>query len=252
MTSPAAVTEQPGATVPGDLFRVAVRELRETTWRALYAAGASAGEASVASSAVAFSEVHRLGGLDAVLAELPLVPTSRVPVSVHRGPVDRLDDPARRGLLLLAPLGIGLVVSRPVSTPVILQGLGWHPVLAGVIARHCRPGDPALVALDVGDDGVVRRGLRVGPDRAVEHLDDDEVAALRDLDRRTADERATKGPEVLLAALSPGGRARAGDVATTAAVIDRERQAHTDGVLVAAPVWAAVHDAAGRYLVPGP
>jgi hypothetical protein len=229
--------------------RVAVREVREAAWRALYAAGASAGEAAVAAGAVAFTEVLNRQGLQALLTELPTVPSARTPVAVRNSNgVDVLDDPASRGLLLLAPLGIGLVVARTLSPPVLLPGVAWHPVLAGLLAPHCRPAEPALVASEVDADGNVVRGLRVWPDRSVELLDPQESTQPQPLDLQSATGRVGTGGVLLTTA--PGRAATERRVAfSAAAVAASQEQAYADGVLVDSEIWSAVDAAANRYLV---
>ncbi len=227
--------------------RVAVREIREAAWRALYAAGASAGEAAVAAGAVAFTEVLNGQGLQALLAELPTVPASRTPVAIRSSDgIDILDDPAARGLLLLAPLGIGLVVARTLSSPVLLPGVAWHPVLAGLLAPHCRPAEPALVASEVDAEGNFVRGLRVWPDRSVELLDSPDSTQSQQLKLA----RAQVGMGGVLLTTAPGRAATERNVAfSAAAVAARQQQAYADGVLVDSQLWSAVEAAAGRYLV---
>ncbi|MEO5832595.1 MAG: hypothetical protein ABIR83_04400, partial [Nakamurella sp.] len=61
-------------------MRVAVREIREATYRAVIAAGASAGEASTAAELTVHTEIHCGAGITAVLDELPRVPRRRVPM----------------------------------------------------------------------------------------------------------------------------------------------------------------------------
>jgi hypothetical protein len=234
----------------GRTHRVAVREIREAAWRALYAAGASAGEASVAASAVAFTEVLSGSGLQALLAELPTVPSARTPVGVRSSnAVDVLDDPASRGLLLLAPLGVGLVVARPLSPPVLLPGVAWHPVLAGLLAPHCGVAEPALVALEIDADGNSIQGLRVWPDRSVELLGPQNNDQLQHVHVRSGQAKASIGGGVLLT--TAPGRAATGRPVTFAAetVAARQQQAYADGVLVDSDLWSAVETAAGRYLV---
>ncbi len=241
---------QADGTRDGRAHRVAVREIREAAWRALYAAGASAGEAAVAAGAVALTEVLTGRGLEALVAELPTVPPARTPVGVRSSDdVDVLDDPAHRGLLLLAPLGIGLAVTRPLSPPVLLPGTTWHPVLAGLLAPHCRPAEPALVALELDDDGQPGQGLRVWPDRSVEVLNADDRALMQQIDVRSVKAKASTGRGVLLVATP--GRAATGRTLTFPAdmVAARQQQACTDGVLIDSDLWSAVEVAAARYLV---
>ncbi len=233
----------------GRTHRVAVREVREAAWRALYAAGASAGEASVAAGAVAFTEVLTRQGLQALLAELPTVPSARTPVGMRNSDgVDVLDDPASRGLLLLAPLAVGLIVARPLSPPVLLPNVAWHPVLAGLLIPHCRPAEPALVALEIDADGNPTRGLRVWPDRSVEVLDAHDTDQLQQLNVRNAKAQVNTGGVLVMA--TPG-RAATGRTVNfpTATVTTRQQQAYTDGVLVDSDLWSDVETAAGRYLM---
>jgi hypothetical protein len=226
--------------------RVAVREIREAAWRALYAAGASAGEAAVAAAAVAFAEVVHGQGLQALLAELPTVPAARTPVATcSRDGVDALEDPASRGLLLLAPLGIGLLVARTLSPPVLLPAVGWHPVLAGLLVPHCRPAEPALVASEVDEAGNVLRGLRVWPDRSIELLDGGQLDELGVPTGRGTPARAG----VLLTTAPRRAGTEPRPAFPAAVVAELQRRAHVGGVLVDGDLWSAVQAAAGRYLV---
>ncbi len=241
---------QAAATRDGRAHRASVREIREATWRALYASGASAGEATVAAAAVAFTEVLTGRGLEALVAELPTVPTGRTPVALRSSDdVHILDDPAHRGLLLLAPLAIGLAVTRLLSPPVLLPGVLWHPVLAGLLVRHCRPAEPALVALELDDDGQLGQGLRVWPDRSVEVFTADDKALLQQLDVRSGQAKGSTGRGVLL--MTTTGRPAPGLTVTFPAetVVARQQTAFTDGVLVEADLWSAVDVAAARYFV---
>jgi hypothetical protein len=236
-----------GATSGVTTHRVAVREIREAAGRALCAAGASAGEAAVAAGAVAFTEVLTGQGLQALLAELPTVSSAHTPVAFrNEDGVDVLDDPAGRGLLLLAPLGIGLVVARPLSSPVLLPGVAWHPVLAGLLAPHCRPAEPALVAYELNAEGNLGRGLRVWPDRSVELLALQDSTQLQQLNL-TRRQLETGG--VLLTA-APGRPTTERRVTfSTEDVAARQQQAYANGVLVEFDLWSAVEAAAGCYLV---
>lgn len=134
--------------------RVAVREITEYSWRALVAAGYSAGEASVAAEAVTIAEVCFGTGLDAVAEEVSGPTTAtKMPVELAEStePVGGprvLTDPAKRGLLHIVPLALGLVAAeRPHAEPVFMPHCSWHPVVAGFLLAEA--GEPYGATLDL-------------------------------------------------------------------------------------------------------
>lgn len=233
--------------------RVAVREVREYTWRALVAAGWSNGEAAAAARAVAFAEVHLGAGVAAAATAAHRPRVGRVGIDrevVRDFGAEVLRDPAGRGLLHLVPLALGLLTSSPVPRPVHLPGLVWDPVLAGLLASTPSPARPALVAVAVDRYGAVGPGLEVSSCGDVSILGGDDLEELRAHNPRLLT-AAGLGAGVLLATdhagvvmpqLSPTVSAQQCRV--------RWATAHASGVLVDAAAWGALAAAAERFLVP--
>lgn len=150
-----------------DRRRVSARELYETTWRALLAAGISAGEAASAARSVRHAEINFGAGLLAVPAELARATASREPCQLVRGAIDVVHDPSNRGILVLAPLAIGLVATPPSPSPVLIPGREWDPVLPGVVATQSVATRSSLVAVEVDGRGQPGAGAVAEPDGAV-------------------------------------------------------------------------------------
>ncbi len=254
------------------VVRVAVREIRENTWRALLTAGFSAGEASVAADAVTTSEVCFGCGLDIVGNELakvlepgPASTPTRSAVDIEPGPPVRtlgLGHPG--GLLSLAPLATGLIVaerdSKADRSPIRIPGRSWDPVLAGFLL--CEVDQPYgqaldLVASELDAEGRFQRAVRVSRlgvafwTAGVDH---------RPPLQWPADDRS---PGVLIAdvrfdggfddSFNAGAEPMPGPPDQTVSAEELSRRvglAEENGVEVAAERWEPVDRAAKRYLVP--
>lgn len=72
------------STTAPDVTRVSMREVREATFRALVASGASSAEAKPASEQVLFTELHRGSGLVALLEDLESGPWVRAGLACER------------------------------------------------------------------------------------------------------------------------------------------------------------------------
>ena len=69
---------------PKHQIRVSVREIRETAWRALFAAGLSAGEAASAADVITAMELHEGTGLAALDDQLRRAVPGHRPVGLRR------------------------------------------------------------------------------------------------------------------------------------------------------------------------
>lgn len=238
--------------------RVAVREIRENTWRALVAHGSSGGEAQVAARAVTWAEVHLGRGVDAALRELSHPAPGRRGVRHQRRhrSAEVLVDPAARGPLHLVPLALGLVTSSAVPVPVHLPGTDWDPALVGLLATATAASSrPALLALHLDGDGRPDAGVHLSAEGDVRLLGAVALAETASLNPALAD-CAGEGAGVLVAS-DHGGIHLPHQVETEPAVTlsvaelgRRWAQALADGVLVDGGAWQDLYAAATRFLVP--
>lgn len=229
--------------------RLAVREIREITWRALVTAGASAGEATLAADAVTFAEIHLGHGLESVTATLRIAPLEKAPVTLRAGSVDVIEDTATRGLLMVTPLGLGLVAARPASSPVLLPDQPWDPVLAGFMIRHCGPQTPAFFAFEIQGRRLIH-GLKAGSDRSITMLDSVELDDLTKRNPQLIAKLPEQGRGVLLTSDFIGLRGHDAPPTFSADLLSSQwRSAYRDGVHVASHRWEPVYTAAQHYLV---
>lgn len=229
--------------------RLSVREIRETTWRALFAAGVSSGEAAIAASAVTFSEVQLGRGLSSVAGALKALGTTHAPATVVPGQVDVVDDPANRGLLMLAPLGLGLAAARPASSPVFLPSLAWNPVLAGFLIQHCGPQTPAFFAFEVNEDELAR-GIKAAPDRSVTILSPDDTHVIAQQNPQLTSRLVGLTQGVLLTTDFNGLNGADMPPTHSYELLDsQQRRALRDGLHVDRELWAPVYAASERFLV---
>lgn len=250
MTSPSPdVTERfspirrPGQT------RVAVREIREITWRALAASGASAGEAAVAADAVTFTEIHFGTGLETVADTVGRAPLQNTPVGLARGPIALIDGAGDRDLLTLAPLALGLVAARPASSPVLIPGQKWNPVLAGFLTRFCGARTPAFFAFEIADRQLLH-GMKAGSDRTINVLAPAQLAETSGLNPQLIDKLPLRGSGVLVMSDFIGLREPFAEPTLSIEVRDlQSRLAFENGLSVATSRWEPVYEAAAQYLV---
>ncbi|KWX23676.1 hypothetical protein AFM11_12830 [Mycolicibacterium wolinskyi] len=116
-------------TAPSERIRVSVREIRETAYRALYAAGASAGEADCAAGVVTAMQVHAGTGIAALLRQISAIDPARlrVPIDVTADTVVVLKDPAQREQVLIGPPAVDFAVAA--ARHVLIPHLTGHEVL---------------------------------------------------------------------------------------------------------------------------
>ncbi len=236
-------------------IRVSVREIRETVWRALFSAGVSHGEATLAATAVTFGETHFGCGLDAVLPELDRLPPGNVPCSITPGSVDIIDDPARRGPLLLAPLGIGLVAARAISSPLFLPAIGWHPALVAMLSKQSAEDRLSLAAVELSAGSSHGRGVLVEPDGSVTTLDlavvEPWLAAQVSIVDLVGGERAGGGGVLISSSSTRLGVPPTSVPSYPAATMnDRRRRCLQQGVLVPTSLWEPIYEISRRFLVP--
>lgn len=232
-----------------DLFHVSWRELREEPWRALKAAGTSAGEAAVAACIAALVEAGFGCGLEAVLREVhdlrPPLHSPRRQV-IEGGRACELADSSGRGLLHLVPLAAELIASRPSLNLVHLPGAEWSSALPGLLATVRVEGDRELGALGFDASGGLLGAARRSPGGDVTVLDCGERPKLADL--TGLDE---SGEGVVLV----GDGMRMTDRLTPAALHPRSdlearwRSALKSGVRVDPSIWEQLHSLSSRYLV---
>lgn len=250
-TSVALDAQEADSADPENLVRVTIREIRETTWRALSAAGASTGEAAIAAHAVTFSEVQLGCGLDAVIQEIERVPAGHVPVSLIAGSTTAmLEDSAHRGLLLLAPLGLGLLAARPTSAPILLPNQPWDCVMSGFLVRHCSSSSGAFFAFE-HSEGSFLHGIKAEPDRSITVFRPAELEEIVKRNPGVVESLRDQAPGVLLVSSAGGFH----DVNTTPSYSAETLKARRDialayGVNVDQDRWMPVLEASHRYLVP--
>jgi hypothetical protein len=186
----------------GPTVRVTIREIREYAYRALIAAGASAGEAATAADQVLHAELQSSDGLACLVADLARGPWSRSGLGCTRRSVLHVDCGGRSGELRVGAPVVELVAGERgpavavTTADVPVSSMLDEPLLAAAVAagtsvtamratatgayavRHATPeGDLAhgvLIAADLplppGVDGmdeaqalIVLTGADVGP-----------------------------------------------------------------------------------------
>lgn len=226
--------------------RVSLREIREATFRALSAAGASSGEAATAARMVLDAELNGKAGIEAVLRDLESGAWVRegIHISESDSPVAdtlRLSAGTNR-LLQHTPLAVDLAASEVdlggVFVPIAVAGIPCLDTLLLCVAESrgssvgvlvCRPGQSPAVRVATADGSLGSGQLVDGSEN--QYLEDHEEGLLftapapqswRDSVRTwvNAEERA-----------------------------DRRSAAASDGCLVDAEQWSSIYAAARRYLV---
>lgn len=229
--------------------RLAVREIREITWRALVASGTSAGEAAVAADAVTFTEIHFGTGLETVVETMSRAPLGNTPVGLSRGPIDAIDGAGDRDLLTLAPLALGLVAARPASSPVLIPRQQWNLVLAGFLTRHCGALTPAFFAFDVADRQLLH-GIKAGSDRTINVLTPAQLVEISGLNPLLFDKLPPDASGVLVMSDFIGLREPLSEPTLSIEILESQsRLAFENGLSVATSRWAPVYETAAQYLV---
>ncbi|QSE90617.1 hypothetical protein JWS13_19305 [Rhodococcus pseudokoreensis] len=230
--------EDDTALPPGNRIRLAVREVRETAFRALYAAGVSAGEAGGAADIVTAMQLHARSGIDTLLTTIAELesPTGPAGVTLTRGPDVDIVDRSPRSALLTGPPAVDLALSQ--SRPVLLPRMLDHDVVAWYALHAVTPG-AALRLVTFDDDGHPADATVVTG--AGDMYRDVPVAALTT--------GVPYGAGTLLQAASPAAPLSR-PVHTAAERETRYRHAVSYGVFVDAAMWSRAYELGRRFLVP--
>jgi len=145
--------------------RVAVRQVREASFRALIAAGASGGEAAAAAELVTTTEIHFGAGLAALLEELPRVPRDKIGIACHGDHPAILADPAARGPLLLLPPAVDMTLT---GRAVFLPGLRWYAIVQAALSSAAEHHSTTLAAVAVSNAGTIVGAALASPDGSVD------------------------------------------------------------------------------------
>lgn len=253
MSAPAISGTNP--TVGATAERVSTREVREAAFRALRATGASAGEAAAAAVTVLESEIQGWGGLRALLHEIATNPTGvPAPVCTSHHAVSIVDDPLRRGPLLLGRPVFDLAAAHattamPVRT--FVRGLGYHRVLLLLALELAERTQGMTVLVEVDSAGTTSCAVACTRDGHVLVPDD---PAVLDYDIPWS---PRSGPVDLCGGLLVADGPHAEPVTEQWHVLStpRERTLHhadalRNGVYVPHDTWVSVHRASRRFLVP--
>ena len=235
-------------TVRSPHVAVTLREVRETAFRALVVAGASAGEAAVGAEQVLHAELHHGNGLRGLAQDLDAGPWPRrglssSPVQLDEWTVLRVADPERRGALRCASLVADLAAAAPPGTAILAEGLDEldalidHALLTAATANGC-------VVAAVTDAGTGVPCVRVAtPDAAIGWGDERILAGV------TTPTSALQAGGMLLLRLEHVDRV-SGTWLTGEELRQRRRAAAQNGLRVDTDWWARAYAASRSYLVP--
>lgn len=238
--------------------RVSLREIRECTFRALSAHGASHGEASTAARMVLDAELQGHRGIGVVLSDLQRDAWSRDSVQIiDSGPGDRdggavvLGDPASNRLLRHAPLAAHLAAAetgRAVYVPGEMVGFSClDAVLLEVAAATQRPA--WLIEPPQQDSSASRVAL---PDGSLGRGMSQLLADWAGYDLPAGVEEDTGAAGIWLLSSPTVGKPEAPDLTWVSASerVEARSSAAREGRLITASTWWALYAAARRYLVP--
>ncbi|TGN65808.1 hypothetical protein EXE59_18995 [Nocardioides eburneiflavus] len=242
-------------TVPqltGANIRVAIREIREYSYRALVAAGASPGEAATGASQVLHAELHAGVGLTGLVADLARGAWPREGLSCARRAGARtilqVDCAGRSGGLRVGPYVIDLAAGETepavvtTSAEVAVDSMLNDPLLAAarmtgtsVTAIQLLPHEPSLVTMATPEGNLAHGEL--DPAAIVSLLDTDDLVGLEGFVVATG-VRTTETSLARLTWDTPGQRA------------ERRLAAARHGVDVDRATWRVVASHAQHFLVP--
>lgn len=238
---------------PTRVERVSIRDIRESSYRALVAHGASHGEAATAADQVLHAELHSGSGLTALLADLamPAWPqtgmTLTQPAAASSLEVSVVSGAGRGNLLRAGCLLTDLAASRPDPARVVCSPdiTTVDATIDFLLLEAASLTGQAVAAVLVTEDG--RPGIaRVGdPAGGAGPIDEADVLSdhIHDALRRPL---PTGGVAILRASkLKPGP-----GWVTADAYASRRREAAAAGVLVDADAWPVTYAAARGFLVP--
>lgn len=224
---------------PGNRIRLAVREVRETAFRALYAAGVSAGEAGGAADIVTAMQLHARNGIDTLLTTIAELesPSGPAGVTLTRSPDVDIVERSPRSALLTGPPAVDLALSQ--SRPVLLTRIVDHDAAAWY-ALHAVARSGATLRLVTLDDGGHPAGATV-------------VTGAGDMYRDVPVAALTTGVPTgggTLLQTAPAAAHPARPVHTAAERETRYRHAVSYGVFVDAATWSRAYELGRRFLVP--
>lgn len=225
-------------------YRVSMREIRETAWRALFSAGLSTGEAGAAADVVALMQLHEGAGLAALADQLRRPLPERLPVHVHRDAVTWIEDLADRGPLLLAPLAIDLALAE--QQPVLIPSVSGDVAYEWYAVQVSGPNQADLWLIEITPDGRILLIANVSD--GILRRDVPATALTAEL-RALAQECAVFGGGLLIYPCE-SAYVDAGIVVSTATEREHRRDdALAQGVTLDADMWTAAIRASRRFLV---
>lgn len=220
--------------------RVSTREVREDAFRALRAAGVSAGEAIAAADAVLEAETQGWGGLHALLREID-TPAEQVLARGGTGGKGVVRSSGSRGPLLL---GLGACdvaqaqAARGAPVSASVHGLECHRAHLFFALQHAQRARRTTLLAGIGEAGV-RTCAWVCDGFGNVRVPEDH-AGISELPLHYG----------LHIADCPAGLREGPVVSTPEERAERRGGAVRDGLAVPCDVWAAVRCAARRFLVP--
>ncbi|AHK28291.1 hypothetical protein OPAG_02984 [Rhodococcus opacus PD630] len=237
-------SEQDAFPTTNNRIRLAVREVRETAFRALYAAGVSSGEAAAAADTVTAMQLHARTGIDTLLETLDRLDSTSSPAGAslsRNSAVDIVDHSPRSGLLS-GPLAVDLALSQ--SRPVLLSRIDDHEAVDWYALRAASRSGTTLWLVTLDDRG--------------RHTSATVVTAAGDMHRDVAVTTALE-PDVTIHDEDGGGTL----VLTVPHATDASRPVHTAveretryrhavsyGVFVDTAKWSRAYALGRRFLVP--
>lgn len=227
--------------------RVAIREVREASFRALVAVGASNAEAKVAAEQVLHTELHRGSGLSVLLEDLASGPWVRAGLACSRDesgerPVLRVTGAGRPGALRQGAMLVELLAAEAVANVVVVSdGLAaLSPLLDEPLIRAAQATGYWVVATDRTATSTQYRVA--APDGGIAAAD---VANSGDPQRDQS--HVPNGVSLFRRDLQPDWSST---WLTAATQRSTRATAAQHGVSVDTAVWTAVKTAAAAYLVP--
>ncbi|MBC2641835.1 MULTISPECIES: hypothetical protein [unclassified Rhodococcus (in: high G+C Gram-positive bacteria)] len=225
----------------GNRIRLAVREVRETAFRALYAAGVAPGEAGGAADVVTAMQLHARNGIDTLLDTIADLDSPPTDATLTRGPGVDIVERSPRSALLTGPLAVDLALTQ--SRPVLLPRIVDHHAVAWY-ALHAVPRSGASLWLITLDDGGRPAHATV-------------VTGAGEMYRNVSPVGLTGGGGTVgefcagtLLRTAPLAAHTARPVHTAADRETRYRHAVSYGVFVDASTWSRAYALGRRFLVP--
>jgi hypothetical protein len=231
---------------PAGRMRVAVREIHETAYRALYAAGASTGEAACAAGTVTAMQVHDDTGIAALLTQMDTIDPARLRISVGIGRSGHgvvLEDPARREELFIGPLAVDLAVAS--AQIALVPHLTGHRILDWYGLDAAARGQTTLWVVGADATGrhtgttVLTPDGRMYRDRALRPPTEPDLVEQC---------RLAGGAVAVFAAPLTAPAIR--PVHTATAMARRYRNAVDHGTYVDAQTWSRAYALGRRFLIP--